>query len=221
MRLGVDLSGVAGVSPDQQLRVALLLQWTLERLPQFADVDSIGALGYRSMGDGASGHEHYINRGYMVDEHFLDPQSPESLVYRVNGEGRTLVGAMFMAPEGAVDDPALVEYGGPLMEGTSTPGCASVKERPARPARSPDESTPRGTAPMVRSKAAANDRCSTCGSSRGSAVRFQNSIASTRRRQRRRLTRQPTRAPTNTATWRRQPPRRAVPRTRVPLLRRS
>ena len=33
----------------------------------------------------------------------------------VNGEGRTLVGAMFMAPEGAADDPLLVEYGGPLM----------------------------------------------------------------------------------------------------------
>jgi hypothetical protein len=51
----------------------------------------------------------------MVDEHLLDPDFPESLVYRVNGEGRTLVGAMFMAPEGAADDPLLVEYGGPLM----------------------------------------------------------------------------------------------------------
>jgi hypothetical protein len=111
----IDLSGVPGVTPEQQLRATALIQNTLERLPQFADVDSIGALGYRSIGDAVTGHEHYVNYGYIADDHFLDPDHPESLVYRVNGTGRTLVSAMFIASQTRVDDPALLDYGGPLM----------------------------------------------------------------------------------------------------------
>ena len=111
----IDLSGVPGVTAEQELRATALLQNTLERLPQFADVRAIGELGFTSIGDGVTGYEHYINPAYFDDEHFLDPNYPESLVYRVNGEGRTLVSAMFMAGEVAADDPELVEYGGPLM----------------------------------------------------------------------------------------------------------
>ena len=111
----IDLSGVPGVTAEQVLRSTALLQNTLERLPQFADVRTIGALGFTSIGDAVTGYEHYINPEYFDDEHFLDPNYPESLVYRVNGEGRTLVSAMFMAGEVPADDPQLVEYGGPLM----------------------------------------------------------------------------------------------------------
>jgi hypothetical protein len=111
----IDLSGVPGVTAEQQLRSTALLQNTLERLPQFADVRTIGALGFTSIGDSGTGYEHYINPEYFDDEHFLDPDYPESLVYRVNGAGRTLVSAMFMAGEVPADDPELVDYGGPLM----------------------------------------------------------------------------------------------------------
>ena len=111
----IDLSGVPGVTAEQQLRSTAVLQNTLERLPQFADVRTIGALGFTSIGDSGTGYEHYINPEYFDDEHFLDPDYPESLVYRVNGAGRTLVSAMFMAGEVPADDPELVDYGGPLM----------------------------------------------------------------------------------------------------------
>ena len=111
----IDLSGVPGVTREQQLRAAGLIQGTLEDLPEFADVDTIGALGYQSIGDAGTSYEHYVNYGYIADDKFLDPTAPESLVYRVNGDGRTLVSAMFIASQTSVDDPELVDYGGSLM----------------------------------------------------------------------------------------------------------
>lgn len=112
----VDLSGVDGVTPEQQLRATALVLRTLEELPDFADVDAIGELGYRSIGDASTGYEHYVNYGFINDDKFLDPSAPESLVYRVNGGGRTLVSAMYIASQTAVDDPELVDYGGSLMQ---------------------------------------------------------------------------------------------------------
>lgn len=112
----IDFSDVPGVSADQQARAEALVATTLEVLPQFGDVTSLADLGYRSIGDARTGHEHYINLGYIFDEHFLDPQYPESLVFEVDGDDRTLVSAMFIANDRSVDDPELVAYGGPLME---------------------------------------------------------------------------------------------------------
>ncbi len=112
----IDFSGVEGVTADQQARAEALVQRTLTELPQFADVATLAPLGYRSIGDARTGHEHYINIGYIQDDAFLDPSRPESLVYAVDGDKRTLVSAMFIATKTAVDDPALVDYGGELME---------------------------------------------------------------------------------------------------------
>ena len=89
---------------------------TLAELPQFADVSTVGALGYRSIGDSSTGFEHYINPGLIFDDVWLDPSEPESLVYRVDGSQRTLVSAMFIANARPLDDPELVDYGGPLMQ---------------------------------------------------------------------------------------------------------
>ena len=41
---------------------------------------------------------------------------PESLVYEVDGDRRTLVSAMYTAGQMAIDDPELIDYGGPLMQ---------------------------------------------------------------------------------------------------------
>ena len=112
----IDFSDVAGVSPEQQARAEQLVADTLRELPTFADVASIGALGFRSIGDASTGFEHFINAGYIADDKFLDPTAPESLVYRVDGAARTLVSAMFIANETPIDDPVLVEFGGPLMQ---------------------------------------------------------------------------------------------------------
>ncbi len=76
----------------------------------------MGALGYRSIGDASTGFEHYINTALINDDKFLDPTAPESLVYRVDGDDRTLVSAMFIAEETPIDDPVLTDFAGPLMQ---------------------------------------------------------------------------------------------------------
>ena len=112
----VDLSGVDGVTPEQELRATALVQQTQEELPAFADVASLEALGYRSIGDSRTGYEHYINYSLINDDVWLDPTQPESLVFRVDGDERTLVSAMFIVGQRAIDDPELVDYGGRLMQ---------------------------------------------------------------------------------------------------------
>ena len=112
----IDFSDVPGVSPEQQQRAEQLVAETLEILPRFADVTTIGELGFRSIGDAATGFEHFINIAYIGDDHVLDPRYPESLVYEVDGQERTLVSAMFIASNTPIDDPELVDFGGPLME---------------------------------------------------------------------------------------------------------
>ena len=112
----IDLSGVPGVTPEQEARATTLLATTQEVLPKFADTATAAALGFRSIGDSGTGWEHYINYAYIGDEHFLDPEYPESLVYQVDGDQRTLVSAMFIARQMPVDSPEIVDYGGPLMQ---------------------------------------------------------------------------------------------------------
>lgn len=112
----IDVSGVPGVTAEQEQRASALIRTTLDKLPAFADVGTIGALGFRSIGDAATGYEHYINTGYIRDDSFLDPARPESLVYRVDGQSRTLVSAMYIAKGKTIDDPALTDYAGSLMQ---------------------------------------------------------------------------------------------------------
>ena len=112
----IDVSGVAGVTRAEELRAAALIRRTQEDLPRFADVTTVGALGFQSIGDASTGYEHYINYSYIGDDKFLDPTAPESLVYRVDGDQRTLVSAMYIANGVAIDDPSIVGYGGPLMQ---------------------------------------------------------------------------------------------------------
>lgn len=112
----IDFSGVDGVTPEQQARAEQLVRDTLAELPQFADVSAVGALGYRSIGDSSTGFEHYINPDLIFDDVWLDPNKPESLVYRVDGTRRTLVSAMFITNTRPLDDPELVDFGGPLMQ---------------------------------------------------------------------------------------------------------
>jgi hypothetical protein len=112
----IDFSGVPGVTPEEKARAETLVASTLQDLPQFADVTKVPALGFKSIGDSASGFEHYINFANIRDDSFLDPNKPESLVYKVDGDKRTLVSAMFMARGMSLTDPKLVDWGGPLMQ---------------------------------------------------------------------------------------------------------
>lgn len=115
--LPIDLGGVPGVTPQQQARAENLVAITLIELPQFADPAYAESVGFRSIGDGFTGHEHYINWSYVNDDHILDPDYPESLVYAVDrGTGaKTLVSAMFMLPDGYTLDTA-PDIGGTLTQ---------------------------------------------------------------------------------------------------------
>ena len=115
--VGIDISGVPGVSVDQELRARDLIEQSLKLLPQWADTKTAIAGGWNSIGDASTGFEHYINRRLIEDNKFLDPSAPESLVYQVDGNKRTLVSAMFIAKSGvAIDDPMLLDFAGNLMQ---------------------------------------------------------------------------------------------------------
>lgn len=113
--VGIDLSGVAGVSAEQQERAQALIDATMLELPRWADTETAIADGYVSIGDAGTGSEHYIKGSLISDAVMLDPTQPESLVYNVVGNQRVLAGAMFIASPRPTDDPTLTGWAGPLM----------------------------------------------------------------------------------------------------------
>jgi hypothetical protein len=112
----IDVSGVAGVTPEQEARATKLIEDSLKDLPKYADTAAAVADGYASIGDAGTGDEHYIKLSLIEDNDFLDPTQPESLVYKVNGDTRTLAGAMYIASARPTDDPTLSNFAGPLMQ---------------------------------------------------------------------------------------------------------
>jgi hypothetical protein len=113
--LPVDFSGTPGITPEQQEEAEELATNTIERLPQFADTETAYDEGYRSIGDAGTGVEHYLNWELINDDTYLDPDAPESLVYRVDGEERTLVAAMFMLTDDDTLD-NVPDIGGDLIQ---------------------------------------------------------------------------------------------------------
>jgi hypothetical protein len=118
--LPIDLSGVEGVSPEQQARAENMLAENLRRLKQWSDPAVAEAAGYRSIGDALTGDEHLIKWDTIDDEYTFDPDHPESLVYKVergeNGEWtKTLEAAMYMLPTGTTLD-EVPDIGGPMTQ---------------------------------------------------------------------------------------------------------
>jgi hypothetical protein len=112
----IDLSGVDGVTPEQQAFAENLVAITVVRLPQWADPAVAEAAGFHSIGDADSGHEHYVNWDWIDDDVWLDPDAPESLVYEPQPDGsKKLVSAMFMLPRDVTLED-VPDYGGALMQ---------------------------------------------------------------------------------------------------------
>ena len=111
----IDLGGVKGVTPQQQARAENLVAETVIRLPQWSDPATAEAAGFKSIGDGATGFEHYINWSYIGDDKILDPDHPESLVYRVKDGKKTLQSAMYMLKPGS-DLNTVPDIGGALTQ---------------------------------------------------------------------------------------------------------
>jgi hypothetical protein len=111
----IDLSGVPGVTPEQQAAAENLVAVTVVRLPQWSDPAVAEAAGFQSIGDGFTGVEHFVNTNYMADDVILDPDRPESLVYDTSSGGRRLVAAMYMLQQGTPLE-EVPNIGGPLMQ---------------------------------------------------------------------------------------------------------
>ena len=113
----IDLSGVPGVTPEQQARAEELLTITLKVLPEkWATTAQAEAAGFRSIGDAGTGDEHYLQWDWINDKTILDPNFPESLVYHVNSDGtRTLEATMYMLPNGTTLD-QVPDVGGALTQ---------------------------------------------------------------------------------------------------------
>jgi hypothetical protein len=114
----IDLSGVDGVTPEQQAFAENLVAVNIVRLPQWEDPAVAEAAGFHSIGDAESdeGVEHYVQWDWIEDEVWLDPDAPESLVYEPQPDGsKKLVSAMYMLPQDiALED--VPDYGGALMQ---------------------------------------------------------------------------------------------------------
>jgi hypothetical protein len=111
----IDLGGVPGVTPEQQARAENLIALTLARLPQWSDPAYAESQGFVSIGDGFTGTEHFINQAYFNDDHILDPDYPESLVYDTSSGKRVLASAMYMMSTGdSWDD--IPDIGGKLTQ---------------------------------------------------------------------------------------------------------
>jgi hypothetical protein len=112
----IDLSGVDGVTPEQQAFAENLVAVNVVRLPQWADPAVAEAAGFHSIGDADTGHEHYVQWDWIDDDVWLDPDAPESLVYEPQPDGsKKLVSAMYMLPHNiALED--VPDDGGALMQ---------------------------------------------------------------------------------------------------------
>jgi hypothetical protein len=97
----IDLGGTPGVTPAEQHRAESLVRRTIVDLRRFEYPSEALAAGYRSIGDAATGDEHYINWADVNDGHILDPMRPESLVYEVREGRQQIAAAMYMLPFGS------------------------------------------------------------------------------------------------------------------------
>lgn len=111
----IDLSGTPGVTPEQQARAEMLVAATLYKLPQWADANYALSKGFYPIGDALTGDEHLVNWNYINDDHILDPDYPEALVYNTRGGGRVLESAMYMLPQGSTLD-SVPDIGGALTQ---------------------------------------------------------------------------------------------------------
>jgi hypothetical protein len=112
----IDLSGVPGVTPEQQAFAENLVAVNVVRLPQWADPAVAEAAGFHSIGDADTGFEHYIQWDWIDDDVWLDPDAPESLVYAPQPDGsKKLVSAMYMLPQDITLE-EVPDYGGALMQ---------------------------------------------------------------------------------------------------------
>ncbi|HEY7071069.1 MAG TPA: neocarzinostatin apoprotein domain-containing protein [Acidimicrobiales bacterium] len=90
-------------TPDQTAFAQSLIDRTTAAMPQFANPAILPLMNYSYIFDGTTPgtYQHWINTGLLGDSHTLDPQVPESLVFRNTGDLPVLEAAMYMLGLGA------------------------------------------------------------------------------------------------------------------------
>ena len=110
---GHDVAG-SGQPPtsEQLLRAADLLARTTAAIhPRYDDTDAARAAGFVPIQGPESEFVHWVNMDWMRNPTILDPDEPESLVYRNTPQGQALEAAMYILPEIGMPDP---DVGGSL-----------------------------------------------------------------------------------------------------------
>ena len=97
----LELKATTGVTSAELARADHLLRSTISDLAAWNTPAQAQAAGYRSIGDGVTGDEHFVNWSYVDDGHILDPKRPESLVYENRNGRQSVVAAMYMLPFGS------------------------------------------------------------------------------------------------------------------------
>jgi hypothetical protein len=97
----IDFAGTPGVTIAEQHRAETLVEETIVDLRRYEFPAEAVAAGYRSIGDGLTGDEHFVNWSYVNDGHILDPLRPESVVYEYRNGRQVAVAAMYMLPFGS------------------------------------------------------------------------------------------------------------------------
>lgn len=102
-------------TPEQRAAADKLLADTEAGLWQWNDEAKVEAAGFRSIGDGVTGTEHLVNWNWINDDTVLDPNHPESLVFRVTPRGRVLEAAMYILPQ-TTKDADIPDVGGTITQ---------------------------------------------------------------------------------------------------------
>jgi LPXTG-motif cell wall-anchored protein len=85
-------------TPEQVAFATKLIADTEMALERYRNPAILGLLGYVWITDGTkpNGYQHWINTGWIGDQYTLNPQFPESLVFRNAADGPVLEAAMYM-----------------------------------------------------------------------------------------------------------------------------
>ncbi|HEY6697921.1 MAG TPA: carboxylesterase family protein, partial [Acidimicrobiales bacterium] len=85
-------------TPEQVAFASQLIADTEMALERYRNPAILGLLGYVWITDGTqpNGYQHWINTGWIGDQYTLNPEFPESLVFRNAADGPVLEAAMYM-----------------------------------------------------------------------------------------------------------------------------
>ena len=150
----IDLSGVEGVTAEQEAYGVELIESAKRDLPNYADAAAAEADGYRSIHDGGTGFEHLIKWELTRDGKMLDSdQAGGARLRHGRWQARAGVGDVHRRARVRVGRRrSSTPFSARSPRGTSMTTCASPRTRPMAVSSSPasPRSAARAIAPLVK-----------------------------------------------------------------------